>query len=331
MVSAPKPPDPWETAQAQSQWNNTTAQTQQAMNMVDQTTPWGSSSYNQTGTQTIIGADGKPINVPKYSQTTTLSPEQQAIFEQTQQAQGNLAGLASDQSAAMRDYLNKPFEFNNGDAEQWAYDLASPRILAQQGQNEEQIRTTLANKGIREGSAAWNAEMSRMTNANTDQLNQLALTGRGQAFNEALTKRNQPIQELSALLSGSQVTQPTFAATPQTGVAGVDYTGLVNNQYQAQLQSANAGMGGLFGLLGTLGGSAIKAGMFSSDRRLKTDIRKVGMLENGLPVYLFRYKEGGPMQIGLMAQDVEQVAPEAVGTDERGYLMVDYGMATEAA
>ena len=88
MVSAPAAPDPWETAQAQSQWNNTTAQTQQALNMVDQTTPWGSSTYTQNGTQTIIGADGKPISVPRYSQTTTLSPEQQAIFEQTQDAQG---------------------------------------------------------------------------------------------------------------------------------------------------------------------------------------------------------------------------------------------------
>src|SRR5690606_17456781 len=150
----------------QAQWNNTTAQTQQALNMVDQHNPWGSSVYNQTGTQTIIGADGKPITVPKYTQTTTLSPEQQAIFEQGQVAQSNLAGLAADQSAAMRDYLNTPFEFNNSDAEQWAYDLASPRILAQQGQNEAQLRTTLANKGIREGSAAWNAEMARLTNAN---------------------------------------------------------------------------------------------------------------------------------------------------------------------
>lgn len=313
MVSAPKAPDPWETAQAQSQWNNTTAQTQQAMNMVDQTNPWGSSTYNQTGTQTIIGADGKPIQVPKYSQTTTLSPEQQAIFNQTQQAQGNLAGLASDQSAAMRDYLNKPFEFNNGDAEQWAYDLASPRILAQQGQNEEQIRSTLANKGIREGSAAWNAEMSRMTNANTDQLNQLALTGRGQAFNEALTARNQPINELGALLSGSQVSMPQFAATPQTGVGGVDYTGLVNQKYQADSANHQNMMGGLFGL------ASAGIGMFS-DRRLKTDIVRVGHTDDGVPIYTYRYVWGSPVQMGVMAQDV----PDAAHMDPSGFLRVDY-------
>lgn len=281
--------------------------------MVDQSTPWGSSTYNQTGTQTIIGADGKPISVPKYNQTTTLSPEQQAIFEQTQQAQGNLAGLASDQSAAMRDYLNKPFEFNNGDAEQWAYDLASPRILAQQGQNQDQLRTTLANKGIREGSAAWNAEMSRMTNADSDQLNQLALTGRGQAFNEALTSRNQPINELSALLSGSQVGMPQFAATPQTGVGGVDYTGLVNQKYQADVANQQNMMGGIFGL------ASAGLGMFS-DRRLKTDVQRVGQTDEGTPIYSYRYIWGGPVQMGVMAQDV----PEAAHMDPSGYLRVDY-------
>lgn len=313
MVSAPAAPDPFETAQAQSQWNNTTAQTQQAINMVDQTNPWGSSSYNQTGTQTIIGADGKPIQVPKYSQTTTLSPEQQAIFEKTQTAQGNLAGLAADQSDFMRDYLAKPFEFNNSDAEQWAYDLASPRLLAQQGQNDAALRTTLANKGIREGSAAWNAEMARMTNANSDQLNQLALTGRGQAFNEALTTRNQPINEIGALLSGSQVSAPQFAPTPQTGVGGVDYTGLVNNKYQAESQAASAGMGGLFGLLGT------GLSLFS-DERLKMNIRRVGSTDEGTPIYTYRYKWGGPTMMGVMAQDV----PEAAEVDPSGFLRVDY-------
>lgn len=316
MVSTPAAPDPYKTAEAQSKWNNTTAQTQQALNMVDQVNPWGTSSYNQTGTQTIIGADGNPIEVPRYQQTTTLSPEQQAIFEQGQVAQGNLAGLAADQSLRMREYLNEPFSFDNRDAETWAYDLASPRILAQQGQNEEALRTRLVNSGIREGSAAWNAEMARMTNANTDQLNQLALTGRGQAFQEALAARNQPINELSALMSGSQVGMPQFGATPQTGVAGVDYTGLVNNQYQAQLQqanSANNAIGGLFGL-------GMKMLPFS-DRRLKTDVKRVGRTDAGVPIYTYRYVWGGPVHMGVMAQDV----PEAAHMHESGYMMVDYG------
>lgn len=323
MVSAPKAPDPVATAQAQANYNQQTAATTQAMNMVDQTSPWGSSVYDQIGQQTIIGADGKPIQVPKYSQTTTLSPEQQAIFEQTQTAQGNIAGLASDQSEFMRDYLKDPFEFDNQDAENWAYDIASPRILAQQGQNDASLRTVLANKGIKEGSAAWNAEMNRMTQGNSDQLNQLALTGRGQAFNEALATRNQPIQELSALLSGSQVSMPQFGATPQTGVGGVDYTGLVNNKFQADSANHQNMLGGLFGL------ASAGIGMFS-DRRLKSHIKRVGMLDNGLPVYSYRMGNG-PVQIGVMADEVEMIRPDAIIDHPSGYLMVDYGRATEAA
>ena len=50
----------------------------------------------------------------------------------------------------------------------------------------------------------------------------------------------------------------------------------------------------------------------SSDRRLKTSIRRVGTLDNGLAVYTFRYKSGGPTVMGVMADEVEQVLPHAV-------------------
>jgi len=249
-MRTPAPPDPVQTAQAQAGMNRDTAITQQQLNMTNQYNPWGSVTYEQTGTTGFVDSQGNWVETPQYAQTTELTPEQQAIFDQTQGAQTNLAGLANDQSAFLRDYLNEPFDFSNTDAEQWAYDLASPRILQQQGQNEDTLRAMLANKGIREGSAAWDAEMARMTNANTDQLNQLALTGRGQAFSEAMATRNAPINEITALLSGSQIANPAQmnGATPQTGVGGVDYTGLVNQQYQADVANSQNMAGGLFGL-----------------------------------------------------------------------------------
>jgi len=320
MVSTPKAPDPWTTAQAQSQWNNTTAQTQQALNMVDQQNPWGNVSYTENGTRTIIGADGKPFTVPKYTQTTNLSPEQQAIFEQSQVAQGNLAGLAADQSGAMRDYLGQPFEFNNQDAANWAYDLGAQRLDPRFEQERSSLESQLINRGIRPGTAAYDSEMSRFGETKNDAYNQLMLTGRQQAFGEALSTRNQPINEISALMSGSQVSNPAqmSGAAPQTGVAGVDYTGLVNQKYQSELQASQAKMGGMFGLLGA------GLGLFS-DRRLKTDIKRVGQTDAGTPVYLYRYKAGGPMQMGVMAQDVEKTNPDAVTMHPSGYRMVDYG------
>lgn len=320
MVSTPKPPDPMATASAQAGMNRDTATTQQMLNMTNQIGPDGSLTYTKSGNNSFVGADGKTVNIPQFTATTTLSPQQQAIKAQSDKASLNLGTLAADQSGKLQELLNTPFTYDNKDAENWAYDLASQRIMPQQQQAQDQLRTTLANKGIREGSAAWNAEMSRMTNANTDQMNQLALTGRQQGFTEAQALRTEPINEITALMSGGQVSQPQFGQTPQTGVGGVDYTGLVNQQYQAKLQSAQATNGGLFGLLGA------GVSMFS-DRRLKCDIRRVGKLDNGLNVYAYRYISGGPIMLGLMADEVEEVAPDAVSIHESGYAMVDYGRA----
>lgn len=314
-MNTPEAPDPYETASAQGGMNRDTAITQMQLNGVNQVNPWGSVNYQQTGQNSFTDSQGNVVSTPQFTQTTTYSPEQQAIFDATQGAQGNLADLAQSQSGFLKDYMAKPFEFNNSDAEKWAYDLASPRLLQQQGQNDAQLRTVLANKGIREGSAAWNAEMGRMTNANTDQMNQLALTGRSQAFSEALAGRNQPINEITALMSGSQVSNPAQmgGATPQAGVGGVDYTGLVNQKYQADLAQSQAAMGGLFGL------ASAGVGMFS-DRRLKTDIQRVGRTDAGTPIYTYRYAWGGPVQMGVMAQDV----PEARIMDPSGFWRVDY-------
>lgn len=230
--------------------NRDTAITQMQLNAGSQVNPWGTTSTDQTGMNSFVDSQGNTVYTPEFTQTTTLSPTQQAIFDESQAAQGNMAGIANDQTAMLRDHMSQPFEFGNAEAEQWAYDRASPRILEQQGQNEATLRSTLVNKGIREGSAAWNAEMSRLTNANTDQMNQLELTGRGQAFSESLATRNQPINEITALLSGSQVSNPSqmSSAMPQAAVGGVDYTGMVNNQYAAESAAHGNMMGGLFGM-----------------------------------------------------------------------------------
>lgn len=318
---APKAPDPAVTAAAQGAWNSFTAQQQQALNMVGQNSPWGSLAYEQTGSTWITDPNGKQIEVPNFTANTTLSPEQQAIFDQTQAAELNLANIARDQTSRLGDLLSNPFEYTNRDAENWAYDLGSQRILPQQEQNRRALENQLVNSGIRRGTSAWDAEMTRLTNANSDQLNQLALTGRSQGFNEALAMRNQQLNEPIALASGTQIQNPnaTFAQTPQAGVAGVDYAGLVNQKYQSDVNSYNSRMGALGGLFG--------AGLsLFSDRRLKTDIKRVGQTDAGTPIYSYRYKSGGPIQFGVMAQDLLETQPEAVSQDDKGFYSVRYDM-----
>lgn len=60
-----------------------------------------------------------------------------------------------------------------------------------------------------------------------------------------------------------------------------------------------------------------------SDKRLKTNIQRIGTRSDGLGVYKFEYIWGGGDQIGLMAQEVQNVYPEAIG-EANGFLTVDY-------
>jgi hypothetical protein len=61
-----------------------------------------------------------------------------------------------------------------------------------------------------------------------------------------------------------------------------------------------------------------------SDIRLKHDIVKLGTLGNGIGIYHFRYTWSDQAYVGVMAQEVQTVMPEAVGRGADGYLRVNY-------
>lgn len=144
---------------------------------------------------------------------------------------------------------------------------------------------------------------------------------------ERLALRNQPLNEISALMSSSQVTTPQFAPLHRQGIEAAQPAQYMQDAYNAQLQAHQAQQQGLFGLAG----GAMQGIMgLMSDRRVKTDIEPVGKLDNGLTVYSFRYKHGGPQQIGLMADEVEKIAPDAVKS-LAGIKHVDYAKAVRAA
>ena len=63
-----------------------------------------------------------------------------------------------------------------------------------------------------------------------------------------------------------------------------------------------------------------------SDTRLKTEIARVGQLDNGLPLYRFRYLWSKEFFVGVMAQEVLPVVPYAVIVGEDGFMRVNYAM-----
>ena len=57
---------------------------------------------------------------------------------------------------------------------------------------------------------------------------------------------------------------------------------------------------------------------------VKHDIMLLGRLDNGLGFYRFAYDGSRRAYVGVMAQDVALVRPEAVARGRDGYLRVDY-------
>lgn len=78
-----------------------------------------------------------------------------------------------------------------------------------------------------------------------------------------------------------------------------------------------------------------QANAIPSDRRIKQDIAVIGILPNGLTLYSFRYKPkyrdawGHGRRVGVMADEVEIVRPDAVSLHRDGYKVVDYGRALQ--
>ena len=98
----------------------------------------------------------------------------------------------------------------------------------------------------------------------------------------------------------------------------------------ANAQAKAARSSGFMGALGSIGGGLAQgigaaggAAAFFSDKRLKTDIKKVGKTEAGLPIYTYKYKGDNKTQMGVMAQDVEKKTPKAV-SEVGGFKAVDY-------
>jgi hypothetical protein len=79
-----------------------------------------------------------------------------------------------------------------------------------------------------------------------------------------------------------------------------------------------------------LGGASLLTGLFGklSDVRAKENVTPVGKLDDGQKVYAYNYKGNPTPEIGLLAQEVEKVRPEAVATGPDGLKRVDYGAAT---
>lgn len=258
MGKAPDPTPPRETSAAQTGSSVSTSIANAFLQNMDETTADGTKTFDQTGSYSFKDPyTGQSYTVPRFSVTQTLSDAQQGIKDQNDRASLNLSTLGANLSGTLGDQLTDNFQLGNEPVESRLFELGRKRLDPMFAQRDEDLRTRLANQGIKAGSQAYDREIGNQGQQQNDAYNQLLLQGRGQASNELLTEDNQRINQISALLSGGQVSQPNFmtganvGAIPTTDNAAIigNYDNAMMNQWrqnQAATGSLIGGIGGLF-------------------------------------------------------------------------------------
>ena len=234
-------------------------------------------------------------------------------------------------------------DFSQNLATQAAQNQAAAQMFGQAAQTrEQQINERLALANFANQSQQQGFGQSQSTNALNNQLQQqsynqaagnaaLQNAARQQAIQEQAYIRNIPINDIAALMGNvGGVQLPNFQASPNVAVQSADLIGAslqANKQAQdaAAAQAAASGgfMGGLMSLGGSLGKAALMSGGIPSDIRFKENISKVGKYK-GHNLYKYNYKWAKERILGVMAQEVEKVIPDAV-SEINGFKFVNYG------
>lgn len=176
--------------------------------------------------------------------------------------------------------------------------------------------SSLASSGLGAASAGIGANSQSINDKNN-------LLGIAEGAGSGLQSSNQAYLDNLLKQYQSGVSSPYDALNGLMGIIGTNNWGS-----QSSGNSTTETDPGFFGTIAGLLGTGTNAAKLFSDRRIKEDIVRVGSLDNGLPVYTFRYRGLPHVHMGLMAQDVEKSKPEAV--DEwHGIKMVDYGLAAQ--
>ena len=244
----------------------------------------------------------------------------QKLFDSNIANSQTISGLEGQLAHNAAGALVKPLDLSPGAITDNLVNLGNRELQPQLKQAQTALDQQLANQGLTPGSAGWGYQQGQFGLNKAQAENDLILQGQNTAMQQLEAQYNSPLNALTALRSGSQVSQPgigNLAPSTQSPIAAPNYQGAVYQgyqgqmqAYQSQMQQQNAMMSGLFGL----GGDILKGGIpLLSDRRDKKDIEPLGDdPQTGLEVSAYRYKtdaDSSPKTVGIMAQDLEKKYP----------------------
>ena len=316
-----------------------------ATNYLQQSSNLASRPYQQYGGQLVAGMDPR----------TTAGLDQQAQLGANGTAAGN-AGQSNLQDVLSGKYLNP----NSNPALQGQIDMAQQDVVrnyntAVKPQTESAMvgSGSFGNSGLQQIQGMQQSDLQR-------NLGNISTTLRGNAYT---TERNNQQQALGLAPQYANLAYQGAGAQINAGQqqqaqeqAGLDsqYQQYLNQQGYAGNQLGYLGnalgtlrgggtttqtqSGGGAGTLQRAAGGALAGSQFGpwgalagaglgllSDKRAKTDIKQVGKMDDGLPIYTYKYKDGGPVHMGVMAQEAAKKHPGAVSKRPDGLLQVNYG------
>jgi hypothetical protein len=278
--SAPPPPDYVGAAVAQGVANKEAAIATGKINNPNVINPYGS----QKVTWSSNGTDAIPTVVQK------LSPEQQKLYTTKTAGQQMLAEGGLNLGNQAKVAMAKPLSFKGAPAapkdalatRNAVYNATMGRINTDTKGQKDAANSNLIAAGIRPGTAAYSTAMDTINRGYNDARMQAVLgagqqaaqdygqnmQNRTQGISEILALRQTPMNEASALQSGTQVSNPfagglgyqagaNMAAAPiAQGIANQGQA--AQNMYNVQQAGANSNLSAGAGLLGSIGGAYIR-------------------------------------------------------------------------
>lgn len=225
--AVPTPADPTTVANAQTASNIGTSTAQQQENLINQTGPAGSVTYDQTGTY-VDPTTG--LTVPKYTQDTELSPlgntllgagtnVANSVLPTIQQEASNIQPLNVNSGVNAATVAGGP-QATNSNVANAVYGEQSGFLNPQWQQNQQNLTDQLSQQGIPVGSQAYDNAMTNFNNSKTQayqaaqdsattqgstagsNLYNMALLGQQQNVANQQTAQQNPISLLSLLTSG---------------------------------------------------------------------------------------------------------------------------------
>lgn len=276
--SPPPAPNYAAAAQAQGAANKDAAVATGRINNPNVVNPYGTQTWSDQ--ELTYDEKGNLIgNVERPTLTQTFSPEQQALYDQSVQTKQQLGQLGTAGATALQGIVGKQFDLSGAPAapgsaqstRDQVVNAMMSRVNEDYGRSTDQANSDLVAAGIRPGSKAYDDKMHLIERGRNDARQQAMIAGGAEAqrdfgmdtqrrkdsIAELLAQRQTPLNEVTALMSGSQVSNPFAvpgaAQNSQIAPAPVYNAALQAGQYGTDVYNAgvgqsNAMMSGLFGL-----------------------------------------------------------------------------------